>query len=40
MLARLPQPLKLGEARKGRVRQSLDLKEFAAETGLRAAGRS
>ncbi|MGH8725467.1 MAG: SURF1 family protein, partial [Burkholderiales bacterium] len=34
MLARLPQPLKLGAAAKGRVRQSLELKEFAVETGL------
>ena len=34
VLARLPQPLKLGEPAKGRVRQSLDLKEFAVETGL------
>jgi cytochrome oxidase assembly protein ShyY1 len=34
VLARLPQPLKLGEAAKGRVRQSLDLKEFAVESGL------
>ena len=34
MLARLPQPLKLGVPAKGRVRQSLDLKEFAAESGL------
>lgn len=34
MLARLPQPLQLGEPAKGRVRQSLDLKGFAAESGL------
>ena len=34
MLARLPQPLKLGEGAKGRVRQSLDLKQFAVESGL------
>ena len=34
LLARLPQPLKVGEGAKGRVRQSVDLKEFAAETGL------
>ncbi len=34
MLARLPQPLKLGETAKGRVRQSLDLKEYAVESGL------
>jgi surfeit locus 1 family protein len=34
MLARLPQPLKLGEGAKGRVRQGLELKEFAVESGL------
>ena len=34
LLPRLPQPLKLGEGAKGRVRQSVDLKAFAAETGL------
>ena len=34
LLTRLPQPLKLGEEGKGRVRQRLDLKAFAAETGL------
>lgn len=34
VLARLPQPLKLGEPAKGRVRQSLELKAFAVETGL------
>src|SRR4051812_36803830 len=34
ILARLPRPLKLGEAAKGRVRQSVEVKEFAAETGL------
>jgi surfeit locus 1 family protein len=34
LLPRLPQPLKVGEGAKGRVRQSVDLKEFAAETGL------
>lgn len=34
MLGRLPQPLKLGEPARGRVRQSLELKEFAAESGL------
>ncbi len=34
VLARLPRPLKLGEAAKGRVRQSVEVKEFAAETGL------
>lgn len=34
VLARLPQPLRLGEPAKGRVRQSLDLKEFAVESGL------
>jgi len=34
ILERLPQPLKLGEAAKGRVRQSVELKEFAAEIGL------
>jgi surfeit locus 1 family protein len=34
VLARLPQPLKLGEDAKGPVRQHLELKAFAAETGL------
>src|SRR5574341_1242993 len=34
MRERLPQPLKLPEPAKGRVRQHLDLKEFAVETGL------
>src|SRR5688572_11777029 len=34
LLPRLPQPLKVGEGAKGPVRQSVDLKEFAAETGL------
>ena len=34
MLRRLPQPLRLGENGSGKVRQSIDLKEFAAETGL------
>lgn len=34
VLARLPRALKLGEPAKGRVRQSVDLKEFAAESGL------
>ena len=34
MLARFAQPLKLAESSKGPVRQSLDLKQFAAETGL------
>lgn len=34
MLERLPQPLKLQERAKGRVRQHLDLKEFAVETGM------
>jgi surfeit locus 1 family protein len=34
VLARLPQPLKLGEDAKGPVRQRLELKAFAAETGL------
>ena len=34
LLARLPQPLKLAEKNPGKVRQSLDLKGFAAETGL------
>jgi surfeit locus 1 family protein len=35
VLERLPRPLKLGGAAKGPVRQSLDLKQFAAESGLR-----
>ncbi|MGH8519613.1 MAG: SURF1 family protein [Panacagrimonas sp.] len=35
MLERLPRPLKLGGPEKGPVRQSLDLKQFAAESGLR-----
>ena len=34
LLARLPQPMKLPEKTPGKVRQSVDLKEFAAETGL------
>jgi surfeit locus 1 family protein len=34
VLERLPQPLKLGEPTKGPVRLSLDLKQFAAESGL------
>ena len=34
MLARFPQPLKLAEKGAGKVRQSLQLKDFAAETGL------
>jgi surfeit locus 1 family protein len=34
MLERLPRPLKLGAAPKGRVRQSLELEEFANELGL------
>ena len=34
MLERLPQPMKLAAAPKGLVRQSIDLKEFAAESGL------
>jgi surfeit locus 1 family protein len=35
MLERLPQPLRLGGPAKGPVRQSLDLKQFSAESGLR-----
>ena len=34
VLERVPQPLKLGAGGKGRVRQSVDLKEFALESGL------
>jgi|SRR5687767_267509 surfeit locus 1 family protein len=34
MLERLPQPWQLGGPAKGPVRQSLDLKQFAVETGL------
>ena len=34
VLSHLAQPMKLDEPAKGRVRQRLDLKEFAAETGL------
>jgi surfeit locus 1 family protein len=34
MLERLPQPFKLGAGGKGRVRQSIELKEFALESGL------
>lgn len=34
LLARLPQPLALEESRKGRVRQRLDLRQFAAESRL------
>ena len=34
MLARLPRPLNLSGKSSGRVRQSLDLKEFAVESGL------
>jgi len=33
-LARLPRALRLGEEAKSRVRQNLDIAEFAAETGL------
>jgi surfeit locus 1 family protein len=34
MLERLPQPMKLAEKSSGKVRQSLDLKAFALESGL------
>ena len=34
MLARLPQPMRLSEERPGKVRQRIDLKEFAVESGL------
>ena len=34
MLARFPQPLKLEPSPKGPVRQAIDLKQFAAESGL------
>lgn len=34
MLTRFPQPLKLSGKSSGRVRQSLELKEFAVESGL------
>ena len=34
VLSHLPRTLKLGEPGKGRVRQSLELEEFAAESGL------
>ena len=34
VLERLPQPFKLGAGGKGRVRQSIELKEFALESGL------
>ena len=34
MLARFPQPMKLAEKTAGKVRQSVQLKDFAAETGL------
>ncbi len=34
VLERLPQPMRLSEKSSGRVRQSVDLKEFAVETGL------
>lgn len=34
MLARFPQPMKLGEGDKGRVRQAIDLRQFATESGL------
>lgn len=34
VLPRLPRALKLGDPGKGRVRQSVDLKAFAVETGL------
>jgi surfeit locus 1 family protein len=34
MLPRFSRPMKLDEVEKGRVRQTVDLKEFAAETGL------
>src|SRR4029079_2164903 len=33
-LAHFPRPLHLADPRQGRVRQSLELKEFAVETGL------
>ena len=34
MLARLPQPMRLSEENPGKVRQRIDLKEFAVESGL------
>ena len=34
MLARLPQPMRLAEEKPGKVRQRIDLKEFAVESGL------
>jgi surfeit locus 1 family protein len=34
MLERLPQPMKLSEKTSSKVRQSIDLKEFALESGL------
>ena len=34
VLARLPRALSFGEADKGKVRQNLDVEQFAAETGL------
>ncbi len=34
MLARLPQPMRLSETKPGKVRQRIDLKEFAVESGL------
>ena len=34
VLSHLPRTLKLGDAQKGPVRQNVELKEFAAETGL------
>ena len=34
MLPHLARPMKVGEPQKGAVRQSVELKEFAAETGL------
>jgi len=34
MLPHLPRPMKVGEPQKGPVRQSVELKAFAAETGL------
>ena len=34
MLERLPQPMKLSEKTSGKVRQSIDLREFALESGL------
>ena len=34
VLTRLPQPMKLSEKTSGKVRQSLELRQFAAESGL------